>query len=132
MMNSTAVCGTEAQLLAECEERGEMKFLTIDGAYKPCMPLLGQAPHGAPAAQRANQALPNEDAVHAVVTVRGLWRRQTRTPACLRHAVKLSFFPCPGPPSVSPLSFPLSSHQLRAGFSSPLLALQSPKPVVAS
>ena len=67
-----------------------------------------------------------------VATVRGLWRRQTRTLACLRHAVKLSFFPCPGPPSVSPLSFPLSSHQLRAGFSSPLLALQSPKPVVAS
>ncbi len=58
--------------MAECEGNGEFKFLSIDAAYKPCMRLLGQAPHGAPMAEHAAQALPDGDAVHAVVTVRGL------------------------------------------------------------
>ena len=49
-----------------------MVFLTIDGAYKPCLSLLGQAPHGSSAATHAAQAIEQKDSMHVVVTVRGL------------------------------------------------------------
>ena len=72
IMQSAAVDDIIRNLVAECEQHREIKRLTIDAAYKPCMPLLGQAQHGAPAAQHEDQALPKEDAVHTVVTIRGL------------------------------------------------------------
>ena len=53
LMRSGAVRALEQDLLAACEAKGEMAFLTIDGAYKPCLSLLGQAPHGSSAATHA-------------------------------------------------------------------------------
>jgi hypothetical protein len=72
IMQSAAVDDVMRNLVAECEQHREMKRLTIDAAYKPCMPLLGQAPHGSTQAEHADQALPPADTVHAVVTILGI------------------------------------------------------------
>lgn len=72
VFSSAPVSELPHKLVAECEEHGELKLVTIAGDFKPCLPLLGQARHGSTAAEHADQAMPQADVKHTVLTIRGI------------------------------------------------------------
>ncbi|CAK0855829.1 unnamed protein product, partial [Prorocentrum cordatum] len=59
-----------AGLLAECEDDGELQWVSIDGAAKPAFTLVGQASCRAPRWVREDQAVPIDDQLHVVLTMR--------------------------------------------------------------
>ena len=58
-------------MLKECQSHGEFKSLSIDGTAKVCLKLLGQAHPLKPLTVRREQALPESDALHKVISIRG-------------------------------------------------------------
>ena len=59
------------RLIGECVVSGEYTSLSVDGTFKPCLGLLGQAKHTARKSVGTNQALPADAALHVVYTIRG-------------------------------------------------------------
>jgi hypothetical protein len=57
--------------MQQCEEHTEMQVLSMDCTMRVCMGLLAQATYRHARAIRCVQALPAEEALHAVCTVRG-------------------------------------------------------------
>ena len=59
------------RLLEECQFHSEFRSLSIDGTAKVCLKLLGQAHPLKPLVVRRGQALPESDALHKVISIRG-------------------------------------------------------------
>ena len=60
-----------ASYLDVCHEHSEFESLSIDCTFRLAMSLQGQVSYRAPAAVRLMSALPQDDALHAVLSVRG-------------------------------------------------------------
>ena len=58
-------------LLARAVEHNECDYLSIDGTFRICLPILGQARFNAPAHEREAAPISDSDSVRRVITVRG-------------------------------------------------------------
>ena len=58
-------------LLQQCERHGEFRSLSADATFRCCFSLHGQTTYRAPKRLRTKQALPPQEAIHVLFTVRG-------------------------------------------------------------
>ena len=60
-----------SSMLSDCVWRGEYKSISIDGAFRICLSVLGQKPFNAGKAEREDAPLHGSASVNRVITVRG-------------------------------------------------------------
>ena len=72
IFNSEPVLALRKRLLAECQSHGEMRSLSVDGTFKICFAVLGQASFMERPRIREKQATPDKDAKCRILTVRGI------------------------------------------------------------
>lgn len=70
MSRSTVFRGLRRRFLDECYANEEFISIGIDGTFKLCFALKGQVPFNAP--RRLRQKQPDRNAMHRIITVRGV------------------------------------------------------------
>lgn len=58
-------------LFAACAQNTEFRSLSIDGTFRVCLAILGQKPFNLSRQERREAAIPEEESVRRVITVRG-------------------------------------------------------------
>ena len=72
LVASPAYKTTLDDLMQECYANNEFASISIDGTFRLCFPLLGQPRFDVPRRLRGKQAIPYQDAMHRVITVKGM------------------------------------------------------------
>ena len=72
ILHSTACEALRNSLMAECNDHGELKSLSIDATFKICFAILGQAKFNRHKRIRSKMAIKDEEAKYRVFTVRGM------------------------------------------------------------
>lgn len=71
VFNAPKACDLRSSVMAECVSRGAFIAISIDGAYRVCLSIMGQLPFNMKKESRNKAAFKDQDSIRRVITVRG-------------------------------------------------------------